>query len=213
MRTSLKYLYYSINAVILHVIPLAIALALSSYQSYQVWAQVNVEQKRPQNSEGFHATLDSALTLIRGNVDLSQLGLNGRAEYKRGIHSPFIQASVDYGKKSKETFLNQSFGHARWTAMWWNSVGTEVFAQLQENSFRSLVLRQLYGGGVRVRFSTWRSGQVALGVGSMFEREVYVEGEGDKTREILETNVRATSYLTFRQVIKSEAELTTTVKY
>ena len=185
-----------------------IAMNVTPTLSTHGHAQVNVEQNRPQSRDGFHATLDSAFTLIRGNVDLSQLSLNGRAEYTRGVHTPFVQASISYGEKSGAAFLNQSFGHARWTAMWWDFIGTEVFAQLQENSFRSLVLRQLYGGGVRVRFSAWTSGQVAMGLGSMFEREVYVERDEMSTREVLENNARATSYLTLRQEVKSAADLT-----
>ena len=182
--------------------------SFATHPEHHGWAQVNVEQSRPKDKEGFSATLDSSLTFIQGNVDLTQIGMNGRVEYVRGVHSPFIQASIQHGEKSGETFLNQSFGHARWTAMWWDHLGSEVFAQLQENSFRSLVLRQLYGGGVRLRFSHWDSGQVAVGVGAMYEHELYIDGEGSLSRERRENNLRATNYLTLKQVIQAEAELT-----
>ena len=204
LHTPLTYAQ-SITAVTTSL--MTIAIYMTPILSIHGHAQVNVEQNRPQTRDGFHSTLDSAFTLIRGNVDLSQLSLNGRAEYARGVHTPFVQASISYGEKSGVAFLNQSFGHARWTAMWLDFVGTEVFAQLQENSFRSLVLRQLYGGGVRVRFSAWRSGHFAMGLGSMFEREVYVERNEMSTREVLENNARATSYLTLRQEVKSATDI------
>lgn len=176
-------------------------------------AQVNVEQNRPAQSSGLHAHLDGSFTLIRGNVDLTQVGLSGRAEYVKGVHSPFVQASVDYGEKSGTSFLSQSFVHARWTAMWWDMLGTELFSQLQDNSFRSLILRQLHGGGVRLRSTLDEGGEVAIGLGAMFEREVYldeVQLKSDQRDELiqaardeqLENNIRGTSYLTLKRPLK-----------
>ena len=172
--------------------------------STSLWAQVNMERDRPKNDEGFSLNLDGSLTLIRGNVNLSQVGLSMRSQYIKGPHSPFIKASVSYAEKEAETFINQSFVHARWTTMWHETVGSETFIQFQEDIFRSLILRQLYGGGARLNLSTWSRGEFIVGLGYMFERETYREG----AIEVIEENHRSTNYISAKHRLNFEAQVT-----
>ncbi len=175
-------------------------------------AQVNVEQSRGQVHEGFNLSLDGSMTLIRGNVSLSQTGVATKLNYAKGVHSPFIQAILNYGEKDNKAFLNQSYLHARWTAMWLKSLGTELFAQAQEDSFRSLVLRQLYGGGMRIEFLDHQDRSLALGIGAMYEREVYQESQevinmtsmDPQTilSEMIENNLRLTNYISAKSKLK-----------
>ena len=175
-------------------------------------AQVNVEQSRGQAHEGFNLSVDGSLTLIRGNVSLSQTGLGTKLNYVKGIHSPFVQAMINYGEKNDKAFLNQSYVHARWTAMWFKSWGPELFAQAQENSFRSLILRQLYGGGVRVELLNSIEQSLALGVGAMYEREVYQEQDVNdlssdnaslmSLSQVTENNLRLTHYFSVKRDLK-----------
>ena len=189
------------------------ALLILTYQIDQASAQVNVEQSRLETKEGLSGSIDGGLTLIRGNVSLSQLGLGARLDYTRGVHSPFVQLALNYGEKESVAFLNQSYAHTRWTAMWLSRLGTELFAQLQENSFRSLVLRQLYGGGLRSELASGKEESLALGVGAMYEREVYREPEeltaamelarGERLEsDVVENNLRLTNYLSMRRQLK-----------
>lgn len=154
-------------------------------------AQVNIEKERGHTQQGFSLSLDGSLNLIRGNVSLTQLGLGGKGQWIKGIHTALITGSLAYGERDEVAFLNQSFWHVRWTTMWWDHVGGELFAQLQEDAFRSLNLRQLYGGGARFAFLHHQNFTFASGLGYMFERENYQEQQGRS----LELNHRATSYL------------------
>ena len=173
---------------------------------FETQAQVNVEQSRGQAHEGFNLSLDGSLALIRGNVSLSQIGLGTKLNYAKGIHSPFIHAMINYGEKNEQAFLDQSYVHARWTAMWFKSWGTELFAQAQENSFRNLILRQLYGAGVRAELL---DNTLALGGGAMYEREVYqeqsvsdVSGVNTLLSQVTENNIRLTHYFSAKKDLK-----------
>ena len=193
--------------------------------SFTAEAQVNVEQSRGQAHEGFNLSLDGSLTLIRGNVSLSQTGLGTKLNYSKGIHSPFVQAILNYGEKDGTAFLNQAYVHTRWTAMWFKSWGTELFAQAQEDSFRSLILRQLYGGGLRAELLGHSNQSLALGVGAMYEREVYQEEQANMAvgsvnptavfKQVTENNLRLTNYISLKQNLQwaTELQLSATVYY
>ena len=192
---------------------ISIMTMMTSICLTQAHAQVNVEQSRPQAKEGVSTSLDGSMTMIRGNVSLTQTGLTTRFNYVKGIHTPFIQLSVNYGEKDGVTFLNQSFVHTRWTAMWHRWLGTEFFAQLQEDSFRSLVLRQLYGGGFRSHLLETKTGFLAFGLGAMYEREVYKENRPNQMAaspnliNIVENNLRLTQYLSAKKTLNWSTQL------
>ncbi len=183
-----------------------------------VYAQVNVEQNRLAAKEGFTGNADAALTLIRGNVSLTQTSVGAKLNYTRGIHTPFAQVALDYGEKESVPFLSQSYGHVRWTAMWSRAIGTETFAQLQANTFRSLILRQLYGGGVRSELWSSSEHSLAIGAGAMYEREVYREPAGPdgsmavslaelQESDVIENNLRLTNYLSTKHTVKWDTEI------
>ena len=90
------------------------------------------------------------------------------------------------------------------------SIGNELFAQLQENSFRSLVLRQLYGGGLRSELISVEGLRTRRGDG---EREVYREPEelmaimelarGEILEsDVVENNLRLTNYMSMRRQLR-----------
>ena len=176
------------------------------------YAQVNVESVRPQEAEeGFNAKVDGSLTLIRGNVSLTQLGAGTVIHYRSGEHFTFLKGLINYGEKSDETFLSQSFSHFRWTWMPQNYLGLESFAQVQSDRFRRLTYRQLYGGGTRLTVMSQSDHQLSLGLGAMFELERSSERAtvGDRMIDIklTEKNIRATSYLTSHHRFQAATEL------
>lgn len=171
-----------------------------------VSAQVNMEKERSGAREGLHLSVDGSLNLIRGNVSLTQLGLAGKAQWLSGPHAGLLTGSIAYGERDELAFLDQSFWHARWTTMWWERVGGELFAQLQEDAFRNLNLRQLYGGGARLSVLQGEHTHLALGLGYMFERESY-QGE---TTTTVELNHRVTSYLSLSYQLPSNPSVSLT---
>ena len=137
-------------------------------------AQVNTEKMRTGDpEEGFHGSFDGSVLFKTGNVTLLQVGLGTRLEYNAGIHSPYVQGSFTFGQKGEEddVYINKGFGHLRWSAMWHERVGSELFAQVQFNEFLRLNLRLLSGACLRVGLVVDPVVEVFLGTGYMFEHE------------------------------------------
>lgn len=117
-------------------------------------AQVNAEALRPDPLRaGWSRTIDGSLALATGNVALLDVGGAARVQYQtlRPGPVPFIRqrgliaASARYAERADAAFIDQAFVHARWTAMWWPRLGTDVFAQHQANQFLRLRGRAIAG--------------------------------------------------------------------
>ena len=106
------------------------------------WGQVvNIESDRGGDKQGLHGSNEVGLSLQRGNVQVFQYQLGLRADYIKGLHHSLIIGSMSYGESDGEPFQDRSYAHLRWTAMWWDHVGTEVFTQVQTAEFQLLTLR------------------------------------------------------------------------
>ncbi len=179
-------------------------------------AQVNTEKFRGAEDPGFHGFLDGSLAFRTGNAPrLTATGV-GRLGYRaERVHYTYGQGEVRYGDKGAdhERYLNRLFGHLRWTAMWHEQIGSEVFGQLQFDEFLRLKLRVLAGGGVRVETEPVEELlEIALGTGLMMEHEVLdIDSTNAHARESL--NVRSTSYLTLRLNLSPTLTLSSTTYY
>ena len=204
---------------------LALGLALSPERAL---AQVNAESLRPNPlREGLAGGIEASLALSRGNIELFDIGGAGRIQYQ-SLHPPpvvdpsnvteesdgppaapvlpfvahrvFLSASGRFSELAGRAFVSQAFVHARWTGMWHERVGSDVFAQLQLNAFLRLEMRAVGGVGVRLEaihepvFMLWG------GTGYMLEHDriSVVEGAPDAP-ETLEH--RWTSYVTMRLAV------------
>lgn len=173
-------------------------------------SQVNAEALRPAPwKAGVSLGADGSFFLSRGNVVFLDAGGAARAQWQT-LHTPepgdprawvrqrvFAVVNGRYSGTARGPIVNQTFAHARWTAMWLRRVGTDVFAQYQTNLFLRMQARAVGGPGVRVE--AVRAGPFALWAGSavMFEYDRLSPLEGDASP--LETfDVRCSSYLTAR---------------
>ncbi len=151
------------------------------------WGQVvNIESDRGGDKQGLHGSNEVGLSLQRGNVQVFQYQLGLRADYIKGLHHSLIIGSMSYGESDGEPFQDRSYAHLRWTAMWWDHVGTEVFTQVQTAEFQLLTLRQLTGCGLRF---TMFNDHLAIGVGGMSDYERI------STLKVGNFDARATSYI------------------
>ena len=154
---------------------------------YLAWGQVvNIESDRGGDKQGLHGSNEVGLSLQRGNVQVFQYQLGLRADYIKERHHSLIIGSMSYGESDGEPFQDQSYAHLRWTAMWWDHVGTEVFTQVQTAEFQLLTLRQLTGCGLRF---TMFNDHLAIGIGGMSDYERI------STLETGNLDARASSYI------------------
>jgi hypothetical protein len=214
----------------------ALALALALFTSHAS-AQANAEILRANPlREGWSGGIDASLALLRGNVELLDLGGAGRIQYQslhpvpepppaaEGEEAPapplpfffqrvFLAASGRFAERAGTPFLNQAFAHARWTAMWHERVGTDLFAQVQHNEFQRLQLRFVTGGGLRVELVHEPVFMMWGGSGYMFEHDriSVLTGAPDAPESF---DHRWTSYLTMRlAVLESQLLVQNTVYY
>ena len=116
------------------------------------------------------ATLKGSLKT--GNTDIIDLGLSGAAIYGSENFQTSLRASVNYGEKSDETYLNNTFEHLRFRYKLNEWLTPEAFIQHQFNEFRAIKFRGLLGLGAA--FTLWDSegSFLVLGTTYMLEREV-----------------------------------------
>lgn len=151
----------------------ALSLVLMALCASHGAAQVNTESLRLGDPpDGLHGDLKADLALKRGNTELLQAGASGRTFYHAGVHTPLLFARGEVGSEDGDTFTENAFVHARWTAMWHPRVGSELFGQLQYDAFIDLKFRALIGAGPRFALLMEDWIDLYLGTGYMLEREV-----------------------------------------
>lgn len=108
-----------------------------------------------------------------------------------------------------DTVVNAAFGHLRWTAMWWQRLGTEAFAQYEFNELILLERRTLAGVGLRWDAINGRFIHVYGGTGYLLEdeRRNIEPGVGEP---VFMTNHRSSSYLSVRLMLDDRIQLVST---
>ena len=121
---------------------------------------------------GFSGSATLKGSLKTGNTDIMDIGLSGAAIYGSEDFQTSLRASINYGEKSDETFLNNTFEHLRFRYKLNEWLTPEAFIQHQFNEFRAIKFRGLVGLGAA--FTLWDSDGsfLVLGTTYMLEREV-----------------------------------------
>jgi hypothetical protein len=137
-------------------------------------AQVNVESLRNEvKDKPRFLTFEGSVTGRLGNVQ----GVIAGASIFGGIHFLdrhliFLKAQGDYAAFSGETSVSKSFAHARYTLSILPWLAGEVFAQIQQDKFQRLQLRQVDGIGPRFALVQRDAFELYYGSSYMFEYEV-----------------------------------------
>ena len=156
-------------------------------------AQVNAESLRPNPLRAsWSGGVEGSFALSRGNIELLDIGGGGRVQYQtlhplpasqEGVSAPlpyiaqrvFLTGSARFAERAQNAFINQAFVHVRWTGMWHERVGTDVFAQYQFNEFLRLRARAVAGTGVRVEIVHTPVFMMWGGSGYMFEYNLLLQ--------------------------------------
>jgi len=205
--------------------PLGIAVLVVCLWPTSTWAQVNTEALRPRVvDDGLSLGAELSLGLAKGNVDFLDLGATVRVVYETlrdktdepgprfSSQRVFVMASGRYaertalGEETAKPYISQTFVHARWTAMWRERFGTEVFAQVQTNEFLRLRSRALGGTGLRIDLVHREGLQLWAGTGTMLEHNRIDVAPGAPDPET-ELSHRSTSYLAVRAEPRAKSVL------
>ncbi len=173
-----------------HFFASSLVFVLSAFAS-RASAQVNTEMLRPDRwRAGWSVGAEASIALARGNIELFDVGGGARLQWQTLAplvvepgdpltplripfveHRVFVSGNARYAEVSDKSTINQAFAHLRWTAMWHERVGSDLFVQHQSNEFLRLRRRTLGGVGVRIEPVHFRFLQVSVGSAYMFEAE------------------------------------------
>lgn len=137
-------------------------------------AQVNVESLRSDlKQQPYFVNFDANFSGMLGNTRGIIAGGSAFVGAKRGNHLLFSKAQVDYaafGKPSVTTVL-ASFAHLRYNYKINSWLYAEAFAQVQQDKFQRLRLRNIEGVGPRFALKESKALDLYCGSAYMFEYE------------------------------------------
>lgn len=173
-------------------------------------AQVNTEPFRKRiKATGYSFFLQGTFDGHTGNTrGVSADGLVG-AGVAGGRHLAFIFASLDYSKLNDVVGVDKSFAHARYVYELTRAVSWEVFAQAQSDTFQRIKIRDLVGTGPRFTLYDDSHLGLFLGVGEMWERDVYDVAPGGPDAR-LQTTTRMNAYLAAHATLSDGIDAVTT---
>jgi hypothetical protein len=157
----------------------SIALTVLAIFPWLAWpaparAQVNTEVFRKRiKAKGYSFFLQGTFDGHTGNTQGATAdGLVG-AGFTGARNLAFVVASVDYSKLNEVVGVDKSFAHVRYDYELTRVVSWEAFAQAQSDLFQLIKIRDLVGTGPR--FTLYDDGRLGLflGVGAMWERDIY----------------------------------------
>jgi hypothetical protein len=174
-------------------------------------AQVNIEQVRPDTTDGgVSGSLGVDMTFRTGNVDIVKLKVSGRLDYAAGGFRTFVLTGGDFGWESGDAFSNEAILHLRQVFRADARVKPETFEQINYDKRRALTFRGLLGGGLRVTVLQWSGSRVWFGTAYMFERE-RLELPADAVHPDQTWAHRWSNYLSARIAVTESAGIVWTV--
>lgn len=153
-----------------------------------VCGQVNIESLRDNSKkQGSSLTLGTSFLGQTGNNNVYSGELKSSYHYKINDNYFFLKVQTIKGKKDDEYFVDNSFLHARYTKMFKQYIGLEVFSQIQNDQFKKLKLRQLNGVGARSEIFKGKKDIISIGLGAMTDFEIVEDTD--------QLDYRATTYI------------------
>lgn len=192
------------------VTSVVLATAILASLSAPARAQVNTEPFRKRiKARGYSFFLQGTFDGHTGNTrGATADGLVG-VGFSGARHLVFAFASVDYSRLNEVIGVDKSFAHARYDYELLRPVSWEVFAQAQSDTFQLIKIRDLVGTGPR--FTLYDDGHLALflGVGAMWEHDVYEVALGGPDARAQNT-MRSNVYLSAHAALTDGIDVVTT---
>ena len=172
------------------------------------FAIVNIEKVNiDEVIKPFEGEFNFDISGASGNSDIQSSTFGSRLQWNE-TSTQFVVLKYNYEESLGVKSSDKTFFHYRFIKSIKDPVSWETFFQLENDEFKLLKLRALYGAGAVVRFFIDDSKQQAkLGLGLFYSREEYLAN----TLLTIEELVRANIYFTYQySVNKNISFLSTT---
>ena len=161
--------------------------------STSVSAQVNIEKYRKEKKDrGFSGYVELDTSYKTGNVELTEVDIESRGDYRWNKMNTFLIVQNEYGFQGGKRYSNEGLAHLRNVFRSNSKIQTEIFAQIDYNKARLLEYRELFGGGLR--YDCYRK-KLWLGTAFMVEHERYDLKANDSHEKNI-TVARISTYIT-----------------
>lgn len=154
---------------------LAFAIIMAAAVAAPVAARAQIFNVQPlldkQAREGFSGAIEASADWRSGNTDLTLLGGNGVAQWRRGRHLLFTTLHGELGAKSGVEFVSKDLEHLRYRYRIQRALAAEAFVQHDQDAFRRLAVRAISGVGLRLRVVDGKRVTFAVAAAYMLEYE------------------------------------------
>lgn len=162
-----------------------------------VYAQVNTEKHRtPEDMKGFAGNLELNANIKTGNTEKTEVGLEGRVDYRTVQTLTFLIFQTDYEWVGGSRSSDKGLIHARYVRNVGERFKMELFGQVNYDKKILIKNRELAGAGLRYKLFNLANGDIHFGTAYMFEHENYNLTETDSHPGV-ENRSRWSNYLTY----------------
>ena len=184
-----------------------------SFFSVLIFSQVNTEKHRtPKDAVGFSGHIEVDANIKTGNTEKTEVGVEGRGDYKTPRSLTFIIFQSDYEWVGSTRSSDMGLLHLRHVENFNDSLMIEFFGQIDYNKKILLNNRELIGAGLRYRLFNFSNGDIHIGSAFMFEHENYNLDETDSHPDEVQTS-RWSNYLTYFQAVNANVTLSSVLYY
>lgn len=156
------------KAVTFFVISIAL---LTQFNLYAIDETESLRQRSQEKESYTNISFD--ISGKGGNSKTEDLELGLFHSKRNGKHFGFVMATREYATSFDVESANNSFAHLRYNYYYQEDESIEIFSQLNEDEFRSLESRKLFGLAYRKELSKAQ----AVGLGLFSEHEDYMVNE------------------------------------
>ena len=185
-------------------------IALAAALPLPMSAQVNVEALRQDDPPlGYSGSFGGDLTVRTGNVDLVQLGVNGRLYRVTESVTSLIVGNGGLGLLGGSRFSSSGLLHYRQTYRYNKRISPEWWGQWNYDRPQLLNFRIVAGSGVRTSFASGEWGQFGMGSALMLEHE-RLNLPDPAVHDDQTTTIRWSYFVTLRAVPNENLVITST---
>jgi len=175
------------------------------FVSTQLYAIVTIKPREVGENPGLTGEVAGAFDTKRGNTETDNYSAAFELQYDNNAsYLVWGMVTAAYGEASGVKNTNNMYGHVRYIEnIRGQKLAEEVFAQIEEDEFKSIKDRLLFGGGLRAKLLRPKQGWggLFLGAGAFLEYVGYSTGVDPAER-----NVRLSTYAAYSLSMENDSK-------
>lgn len=181
-------------------------LFLSCLMFFKTHAQiVNIENARIQTDTiGWFGTAGAGLSLTKNTTRVFEADGDAHIQYQTKKDLYLLLGSYSFLKGDDATFIDNTFLHFRYNHKLNSYIRWEAFTQIQKNTVSGISSRFLIGTGPRFKIMKNKIARIYAASLVMYERE------DPTTNDLIQNNIRSSSYVSFTITPNKQVELVST---